>query len=141
MAAADNKALASEYFEAFGRNDFPALQRVVHPDVLYHTAPPGLSPGIEGYRELMAMYKSAFPDLEVTVGDMVAEDDKVAARFSSTGTHRGELMGIAPTGKRVTVGGMSILRIANGKITDEWDQIDMLGLMQQLGAIPEPAPA
>ena len=139
MAAADNKALASEYFEAFGRNDFPALQRVVHPDVVYHTAPPGLSPGIEGYRELMAMYKSAFPDLEVTIDDVVAEGDKVAARFSSTGTHQGELMGIAPTGKEATVTGITISRLRNGKVVEEWTNWDTLGMLVQLGAVPEPA--
>jgi steroid delta-isomerase-like uncharacterized protein len=141
MSVEENKALVRRFFEAFGRNDVAALEEVASQDVVYHTAPPGLSAGIQGYRELMAMYHSAFPDIQLTIDDMVAEGDKVVTRFTARGTHRGELMGIAPTDKQAVVGGISIVRVAGGKVTEEWDQLDMLGLLQQLGAIPAPAEA
>src|ERR1043165_4659769 len=144
MSVEENKALVRRFFDAFGRNDFAGLEAVTSQDVVYHTAPPGLSAGIEGYRELMAMYVSAFPDIQITVDDMVAEGDKVVTRFTARGTHRGEFMGIAPTGSQVTVGGISIIRVAGNKVIDEWEQLDMLGGLQQLGATlvpPEPSTA
>ena len=144
MSVEENKALVRRFFDAFGRNDFAALEAVTSQDVVYHTAPPGLSAGIEGYRELMAMYVSAFPDVQITVDDMIAEGDKVVTRFTSRGTHRGEFMGIAPMGSQVTIGGISIIRVAGNKVTEEWDQLDMLGGLEQLGATlvpPEPSAA
>jgi steroid delta-isomerase-like uncharacterized protein len=139
MSVEENKALVRRFFDAFGRNDFAALESVTSQDVVYHTAPPGLSAGIEGYRELMAMYVSAFPDIQITVDDVIAEGDKVVTRYTSRGTHRGEFMGIAPTGSQVTVGGISITRVAGNKVTEEWEQLDMLGGLQQLGATLVPA--
>jgi steroid delta-isomerase-like uncharacterized protein len=144
MSVEENKALVRRFFDAFGHNDFATLETVTSQDVVYHTAPPGLSAGIEGYRELMAMYVSAFPDVQITVDDMIAEGDKVVTRFTSRGTHRGEFMGIAPTGSQVTIGGISIIRVAGNKVTEEWDQLDMLSGLQQLGATlvpPEPSAA
>jgi predicted ester cyclase len=84
----------------------------------------------------MAMFHTAFPDLQIAIDDMVAEADKVVTRFTGSGTHQGELMGIAPTGKHAVAGAISIIRVADGKVTEEWDQLDMLSLLQQLGAIP-----
>ena len=144
MSVEENKALVRRFFDAFGRNDFAALEAVTSQDVVYHTAPAGLSAGIEGYRELMAMYVSAFPDVQIIVDDMIAEGDKVVTRFTSRGTHRGEFMGIAPMGSQVTIGGISIIRVAGNKVTEEWDQLDMLGGLEQLGATlapPEPSAA
>ncbi len=136
MSVEENKALVRRFWDAFKRNDVAALEEVTSQDVVYHTAPPGLSAGIQGYRELMAMYFSSFPDLQITVDDMIAEGDKVVTRFTGRGTHRGDFMGAAPTGKQGEIGGISIIRVTGGKVTDEWDQLDMLGLMQQLGVIP-----
>lgn len=84
------------------------------------------------------MIRAAFPDLHVTVEDMVAEGDKVVARVTMSGTHKGEFMGIAPTGKQITVGIIEILRIAGGKVVEHWNVVDSLGMMQQLGAVPAP---
>ena len=78
------------------------------------------------------------PDLQVTIEELVAEGDKVAVRRSYAGTHRGELLGISPTGKQVRIGGISIFRLAGGKIAEHWEQLDRLALMQQLGALPTP---
>ena len=136
MSVEENKALVRRFFDAFGRNDFAALEAVTSQDVVYHTAPPGLSAGIEGYRELMAMYVSAFPDVQITVDDMIAEGDKVVTRFTAHGTHQGELQGIAPTGKPVTVTGIETMRVSGGKIVEGWVEFDQLGMLQQLGVIP-----
>ena len=138
MSVEENKAVVRKFFETFSRNDFAAFEAVTSQDIVYHTAPPGISPGIQGYRELMAMYHGAFPDMQLTIDDVIAEGDKVVTRFTPSGTHRGELMGIAPTGKRVSIDGISIVRVAGGKVVEEWDQLDMLGMLQQMGAIPTP---
>jgi predicted ester cyclase len=92
----------------------------------------------EAYRQFGSQYFSAFPDLQITPKDLVAEGDKVTMRYDWRGTHRGELMGIAPTGKQVRTSGISILRIANSKIVEQWDNFDNLGMLQQLGVIPMP---
>jgi len=84
------------------------------------------------------MLHMAFPDVRLTIEDMVAEGDKVAVRWAWSGTHRGEYMGIAPTGKEVTYTGITIHRITGGKIVESWDEVDNLGLMQQLGVAPPP---
>ena len=81
---------------------------------------------------------TAFPDIQMNVEDMIAEADKVVARVSVSGTHQGEFMGIDPTGNRVAITGIDILRIADGKIVEHWGNFDDLGMMQQLGVIPEP---
>ncbi len=84
------------------------------------------------------MYLSAFPDMRVTVEDVIAEADKVVTRWTIRGTHRGELMGIAPTDEQVEIEGITIQRIEGGKIAEEWERYDNLGTMQQIGAIPSP---
>jgi predicted ester cyclase len=85
------------------------------------------------------MYLNAAADLRVTIEDLVAEDDKVGVRRSYEGTHRGELLGIPATGEQVRIGSISIFRLAEGKIAEIWEQLDLLTLMQQLGVIPAPA--
>jgi predicted ester cyclase len=87
------------------------------------------------------MYRNAFPDVQMHVEDQVAEGDMVVTRWIASGTHQGDLMGIAPTGNRVTVAGTSIERVVNGKIEETWDNYDALGMMQQIGAIPSPEEA
>ena len=84
------------------------------------------------------MYRSAFPDLQVEMQDQIAEGDRVAIRWVASGTHEGDLMGISPTGNRVTVAGMTIDRLADGQIAETWDIHDALGMMRQLGAISSP---
>ena len=97
--------------------------------------------GPKGYREFVAIYQSAFEDATVTIDDQVAEGDQVVTRWTGRGTHTGELMGIAPTGKGVTVSGITISRIAGGKIAEEWELMDALGMFVQLGAVPQLATA
>jgi steroid delta-isomerase-like uncharacterized protein len=94
--------------------------------------------GPEGLRQQVMGYRSAFPDLTLTVVDQIAEDDRVVTRWTARGTHEGELFGLGPTGKQATVSGTTIDRIVDGRIVESWVNWDSLGLLQQLGAVPEP---
>lgn len=97
--------------------------------------------GRDGFRQFVDMYQSAFDDATVTIDDQIAEADRVVTRWTGRGTHTGELMGIAPTGKEVTVSGITVARLAGGKIAEEWELMDTLGMLVQLGAVPQPATA
>jgi steroid delta-isomerase-like uncharacterized protein len=100
--------------------------------------PAVLSHDLEGTKQLFSMYLDAFPDVQITVDDLIAEGDRVAARFTGQGTHKGPFMGLPPTGKPFTLTAIDILRIVDGKIVEHWGEADTLGLLQQLGAIPAP---
>ena len=135
----ENKTIAERFNEdVWGRGDEDALEELLAPDFVDHDPLPGQSPDREGHRQILAAFRSAFPDLNVTTEDIIAEGDKVVARWTARGTHQGELMGIAPTGKEVTIQGIDVLRIAEGKVVERWADYDALGMMQQLGVIPEP---
>jgi predicted ester cyclase len=92
--------------------------------------------GPEGLKQFVKDFLSGYPDGRVTIDQQLAEGDLVASRWTGRGTHRGELMGIAPTGKQVTVTGITISRVAGGKVVEEWTNWDMLGMLQQLGVVP-----
>jgi len=94
--------------------------------------------GPAGYLAIIAMMREGFPDVKWILDEMVAEDDKVAARFTMRGTHQGTFFGVPPTGKKITVQAMNFYRLANGKFVEERGQPDMLGLLQQIGAVPSP---
>ena len=98
--------------------------------------PSSASPGREGHKYQLALFRNAFPDLRVTIEDTFSEGDKVADRWTGRGTHQGELNGIAPTGKRVDCTGIVISRIEGGRIAEDWANFDDLGMMRQLGVIP-----
>lgn len=138
MSTADNKALARRHYEA--HNDLKAAFELIAPEVVFH-ALAGVPPTYDGWYNAHAMFVSAFPDMHLTVEDQIAEGDRVVTRWTMHGTHQGELMGIPPTGKAVTISGTSIDRLAGGKVAEHWAEFDLLGLMQQLGVIPTPAPA
>jgi predicted ester cyclase len=132
---ADAKALLREYLDgAFNRKDPNVIDEVVSPDVIDHAGLPGGPEGIEGFRLFVTTVQNAFPDLELTIEDCFGEDDRAVARWSSVATHTGELMGIPPTNRRVTSGGVDIARVADGKIVEFWAQTDMAGLLAQLTA-------
>ncbi len=104
--------------------------------VRYDPAAPNIGTGPDAAREVAAAYHAAFPDLRLSIGDLLADGDKVVLRWTARGAHRGELRGIAPTGKEITTTGITIWRIADGRIAEEWVNWDTFGLLQQLGAIP-----
>ena len=113
----------------------------ISPDFVDHSLPPGMSQGPEGFRQLSAMFNQAFTDVRVEVEQLVAEGDRVADRVVVRGTHQGEFMGIPATGKQVVFTSTNINRLAGGKIAEHWGDVDNLGLLQQLGAVPAPEQA
>ncbi len=139
MSAEENKAILRQAYDAINQNNLDALDEVVASDITDHDAGPGQAPGLEGVKQLFSSIHTAFPDFRMNVEDMIAEGEKVVARVSWSGTHQGEFMGIAPTGNRVEVSGIDILRITDGKIAEHWGKFDDLGMMQQLGVIEQPS--
>jgi steroid delta-isomerase-like uncharacterized protein len=140
MFVQENKALVRRYYqEVFNEHNLASFDQLAAPDAIDHSLPPGLPQGIEGTRQILGMYLTAFPDVQVTVGDLIAEGDRVVARLVYTGTHQGDFLGIPPTGRRITVTATDIIRIADGKMVEHWGNSDQLGLLQQLGAIPSPS--
>lgn len=142
MSTEENKALVKRsYDEFFNTGNLALVEQFHSTDYIAHIS--GLPPiqGLEAITQLASGYFRAFPDLHIMVEDMIAEGDKVMARVSWRGTHKGEFIGIPPTGKQVMVTGMYEYRIAGGKIAEWWDFSDNLGLMQQLGAVPAPGQA
>ncbi len=139
MSSEENKALIREVIEeVWNKGNLEAVDRYFAPDYVDHAPLPGQAPGPEGYRGAVAAVRDAFPDLRLTLEDILAEGDRVAFRYTMEGTHQGDFMGIPPTGKPFSVGGMIIARVAEGKAVERWANLDTLGLMQQLGAIPSP---
>ena len=139
MSLDDNKAIIRAYVETvWNGRQLDRADEVVAADFVDHAPMPGQAPGLEGVKRKWAMYLDAIPDFRVTIEEMVAEGDKVAVRRSYEGTHRGELLGIPATGKRLQFGGISIFRLADGRIAEHWEQLDRLALMQQLGVVPAP---
>jgi steroid delta-isomerase-like uncharacterized protein len=94
--------------------------------------------GPQGFREFVAMYRKAFPDLRITVDEQIAEGETVVTRWTATGTNEGELMGMPASGKQATTAGININRVAGGKLVEGWGLFDQLGLLQQIGAVPVP---
>lgn len=144
MSTESNKAIVRRFFaEIASQGKLDLLDELAVPDYVHHD--PAMRPetqrGRDAYKQVIVMFRSAFPDLEVTVEDVVGEGNEVAARWTFTGTHQGELMGIPPTDRKVTAIAISIHRFHEGKVVEGWVNFDALGLMQQLGAIPEMAEA
>ncbi len=137
--SAENEALVRRFFEEFCNQRRAAVaDEIVAADYVSHgpQAPPAEGP--EGVKTRVGLYQESV-DGHWNVAEMMSAGDRVVARWTGTGTHRGELMGIPPTGKPVDVEAISIFRIADGKIAEEWTVWDALGLLQQVGAVPAPA--
>jgi steroid delta-isomerase-like uncharacterized protein len=135
----DNMAMVRRYFEeVLGAGRVDPLNVLVAPDYIDHTARSGRASGSAGIREMVSLFHTAFPDLVITVEDTITQHDRVATRFTIGGTQAGPFAGVAPKGRRVLITGIAISRVANGWITEHWDQADMLGLLQQLDALPDP---
>ncbi len=139
MSAEENKAIARRAYDAINRNDLDALEEMVDSDITDHDPAPGQGPGLEGVKQYFSSLHAAFPDVHMDVEDMIAEGEKVVARVSVSGTHQGEFLGIEPTGNRVTIKGIDILRITDGKVVEHWGNFDDLGMLQQLGVVEPPS--
>jgi predicted ester cyclase len=126
MSAEENKALSNRVAQAISEGNLDALDELMAPELA------------EEFKRDVAEIRRAFPDYAGTNVDQIAEGEKVANRFVFLGTHLGEFEGVAPTGKRVEFVGHSIDRVVDGKIVESWVEVDILGVMEQLGAVPEP---
>ena len=144
MSAEANAATARRIGEeAFSKGRLEVLDEILSPQVVSHDpAEPEDVRGIEAHKERIRMYRAGFSDLVVTFDDVIPAGDTVVTRWTASGTNDGEVMGMPPSGKRVTITGMSIDRFdTDGKIVETWDQWDNVGFMAQLGVMPELAGA
>ena len=121
--------------EVLTEKNLAVVDELIASDFTEHVGGQPKRVGVEGFKAARMRRNAAFPDWKVTVDDIIAEGDKVVARATGQGTHRGEYMGIPPTGKLVKVSWIAIYRVADGKLAEHWQNIDELGLRQQLGAI------
>ncbi len=139
MSLAENKVCGRRFFEEMlGTGNFTLAEELMSDDVvMYHPSSPTPLKGREAVTGMLSTFRAGFPDLKMVVEDVFGEDDKVAIRWRVTGTQTGELFGIPASGKSMNVSGISILRLVNGKIIDDWVAEDSLGLMKQIGVIPE----
>jgi steroid delta-isomerase-like uncharacterized protein len=136
MSIEENKRIAIAVFPAaWNHGDFGPAQEYIHPDVVDHFDD---SKGIDAFRGVITGFRSAFPDIQLTVQHEIAEDDLVVHHWTMTGTHEGPFQGIPPTGKALTWTGITIVRIEDGKIVERWANVDVLGILIQLGVVPPP---
>jgi steroid delta-isomerase-like uncharacterized protein len=137
MEATENSALVRRFVEEiFNKGNLEVAAEILTPDYTHHDPTTNeFGSGIEGFKQMISLYRQAF-DLQIVLEDQVAAGDKVVDRWTGHGTHQGEFMGQPPTGKKITATGISIHRIAGNRIAETWNNYDALGIMQQLGIIP-----
>ena len=127
--------------QGFGNGDLAVIDESLSPDFEEHELVPGQRPGREGVKDIVGMMKTAFPDLRVTVEDAFGAGDRLCGRITFAGTNTGPLMGQPPTGRSASWGGIDIVRIQDGRIAEHWGEMDMAGLLGQLGVTELPAAA
>ncbi len=132
----DNKALVRACFENASAGRFEALERIVAPHYIVH---PDGARGADGLSESVERYREALSDLTVTIDQQFTEGDFVATRYRIQGTHDGQLMGMPATGREVEFSGITISHCEGGRIVEEWELVDTMGLLAQVGALPQPA--
>jgi steroid delta-isomerase-like uncharacterized protein len=123
--------------EGVNTGNFDVFDEVVSPDVVDHDPAPEQGPGPEAYKDMFRTMRNAFPDMEVTPEHMIATEDDVALAYTIAGTHEGEFLGVAPTGKRITARGVQIGRFEDGRLVERWGSSDQRAILQQLGAEPQ----
>jgi steroid delta-isomerase-like uncharacterized protein len=137
MSTEQNKAIVRRFIEGLNWGKLAIADELLTATYVDHSTPKqGLGP--EGFKQGISVYRSAFPDLNWTIEDSIAEGDKVVIRVTARGTHQGDLMGISPTGKQIAISAIAIYRLVDGKIAEAWVNRDIMGMLQQVGAIPMP---
>ena len=137
MTSEANKLTMQKFVEFINTASEALADELISTNAIFHVpGSPEPMRGPAGYLAIIGMMREGFPDIQWTLEEMVAERDKVAARFIMRGTHQGTFFGVPPTGKKITVQAMNIYRLSNGKFVEERGQPDMLGLLQQIGAVP-----
>lgn len=138
MSEQNKTAVRRLFDELWNKGNLPVADELIAPSYVHHDAStPDVGKGPEGEKKRVTMYRNAFPDLRLTIEDLVDEGETVVARWSCRGAHRGDLSGIAPTGKQFAITGVSVIRFSGGKMVEGYVNWDALGLMQQLGVVPE----
>jgi predicted ester cyclase len=138
MSVETNKAASRRFYEEIiNQRKLALVDEVAGANYVSHGFPPGLPPGREGLKAFVGAFHAAFPDGHLTIDQMIAEGDTVATRLTFHGTHTHEFMGIAPTGKKVTVPALDMARFEGGKLVEQWGGPDQMSLLQQLGVIPK----
>ena len=136
---AENKVVMSRFVEFINTGSEKLAEELISPDAVFHVpGRPEPLRGPAGYLAVIGMMRGGFPDIQWTLEEMIAEDDKVAARFTMRGTHLGSFFGVPPTGKTIAVQAMNFYRLSGGQFIEERGQPDLLGLLQQIGAVPSP---
>jgi steroid delta-isomerase-like uncharacterized protein len=138
MSPDENKTLNDRWIEAFNARDWAAEAACRTADYKAHMSGAPGPLDAAGWNAFMATFSAAFPDARISIDDAVAERDIVASRWTLTATHRGDFQGVPPTGRPVTMQGVDISRVVNGKIAEHWAQFDLIAVMQQIGAMPAP---
>jgi steroid delta-isomerase-like uncharacterized protein len=126
--------------EAFNQGNLSVVDELIAPDSISHRLSWGIPANRMGLKQLIATFRTAFPDLHCTVEDEIHQDDRVAAHWTLRGTHKGLFLGNSPTNKSIVVQGLIYARIENGQVIENWTLIDQLGVLQQLGLVPPPRP-
>jgi steroid delta-isomerase-like uncharacterized protein len=134
MGTQENKASASRFLEeVINRGNISVIDELWGANMVDHEAPPGVPPTVEGFKAFVAMFRTAFPDLHITLEDSIAEGDRVVQRTTAHGTMKGDFMGMPASGKSATWSEIHITRYENGKAVEHWAVVDQLGMLAQLG--------
>jgi steroid delta-isomerase-like uncharacterized protein len=136
MSAKDNMATQERLANAVNNGQLDDLDQVFARNVVDHDPAPDQGPGPEGFKQFFSTLRSAFPDLHITPEHVDSTEDDIALAYTITGTHQGNFLGVAPTGKQISARGMQIARFEDGKIVERWGSSDELGILKQLGVMP-----
>ena len=138
MSESNKNVVRRLFEEVWNKGNLQVTDELFTPNYAHHdVSTPDAGRGPDSEKKRATLYRTAFPDMRLTIEDLIAEGETVMARWSYRGTHKGDLSGIAPTGKQFNITGVSIARFTNGKMSEGWVNWDALALMQQLGAVPE----
>ena len=138
MSAGNQNVVRRLFEEVWNKGNLQVTDELFTPNYAHHdSSTPEFGRGPESEKKRATLYRTAFPDVRLTIEDIISEGETVTARWSCQGTHKGELNGVAPTGKQFTISGISIARFTNGKMIEGWVNWDTLGMMQQLGIVAE----
>ena len=135
--SAESKAVFQKFVDGLNAKDADAIGQIMSANFIDHDLPPGQEPGIEGMVAMMRGFFAAFPDLKVTIDQLIAEGDLVAAAMTTEGTQTGDFMGIPASGKKISITEMHMVRVVDGKAVEHWGVSDAMGMMQQLGVMPQ----
>lgn len=137
--ADDAKAVVRALIDALNDGNLDGAMPLIAADAVDHSPVPGQAPGPEGWRQKWEMFHAAFPDATFRIEQAVAESDTVASRYTLRATHKGSLMAIPPTGRRIEILTLDMIRVRDGQVVEHWSLLDQTALMMQIGILPQPA--